>query len=248
VARALRSNLSDEANLNGQALVDAVANEIQLRIMSGELAIGTRLRQEALAEEFGVSRTPVREALRQLQSTGILEVQPRSGAVVRGPSPRDVRESYFVRAELEGVAAELATELITDEQLARLREAAALFRSAVDHFVKQSGSSDRPQLAEAEWPAANDLFHTVILESAGNLRLYETVRHLHLAVPRNLTWLALSQSSRLLSENVQEHDEILRAIEAREPARARQEMRKHVFRSGELVARRFEAGAPRAAA
>jgi DNA-binding GntR family transcriptional regulator len=222
----------------GQALVDELAQRIQLQIMSGELPLGTRLRQETLAEEFGVSRTPVREALRQLQATGMLEILPRRGAAVRGPSPRDIREAYVVRAELEGLAAQQATELITDHELGQLREAAALFSQAVAHFTAP-GERSRV-LSDAEWPSANDLFHEVILRAAGNQRLYETVRHLHLSFPRNLTWLALSESSRLLEENATEHDKILRAIEERQPATARREMQRHIARAGELVAARYE--------
>jgi DNA-binding GntR family transcriptional regulator len=206
--------------------------------MSGELPVGTRLRQETLAEEFGVSRTPVREALRQLQATGMLEILPRRGAAVRGPSPRDIREAYVVRAELEGLAAQLAAELITDAELGRLREAAALFRQSVAHFTAP-GEGSRV-LSDAEWPSANDLFHEVILKAAGNHRLYDTVRHLHLGFPRNLTWSALSESSRLLGENVTEHDKILRAIEDRQPSAARRAMQRHIARAGELVAARYE--------
>lgn len=228
----------EESALAGQALVDHIATKIQTLIMSGDLPSGTRLRQEALAEQFGVSRTPIREALRQLQSSGVLDVQPRRGAVVRGPSSRDIREAYFVRAELEGIAAELAAEHINDEQLTQLQEAAGLFRRSVEKFTRQDASDRSP--VEAQWPAANDLFHQVILAAAGNERLRATVEDLHHSFPRNLTWSALSESSRLLSENAQEHDAILTAIESRQPAAARKAMRRHISRSGELVARRYE--------
>lgn len=229
---------SDEPDLEGQALVDHIATEIQTQIMTGTLPSGTRLRQEALADEFGVSRTPVREALRQLQASGVLEVQPRRGAVVRGPSSRGIREAYFVRAELEGIAAELAAEHITDDQLSQLRKAAEAFRRSVEEFTARDASDRSP--AEATWPAANDLFHQVILAAAGNERLRATVEDLHHSFPRNLTWSALSESSRLLSENAQEHDDILSEIENRHPAAARKAMRRHISRSGELVARRYE--------
>src|ERR1041385_9317135 len=84
-----------------RALVDKLAAGLQARVLSGELPSGTRLRQEALAEEFGVSRTPVREALRKLQAGGLVELQPHRGAVVRGLSAREIRDAYEVRAELE---------------------------------------------------------------------------------------------------------------------------------------------------
>lgn len=231
------SNVSQTRDLAGQALVDELAQRIQLQIMSGELPSGTRLRQETLAEEFGVSRTPVREALRQLQATGMLEILPRRGAAVCGPSPRDIREAYVVRAELEGLAAQLAAELITDSELGQLREAAALFSQAVAHFTAL-GEQSRTR-SDVEWPSANDLFHGLILRASGNHRLHETVRHLHLGF-RYLTWSTLSESSRLLHENVTEHDRILHAIEEHQPATARREMQRHIARTAERVAGRYE--------
>ena len=100
---------------SGQALVDEIAGRIRQQIMSGEIPIGAQLRQAALAAEFGVSRTPVREALRQLQSGGLITVVPNRGAVVHVPSPWDVRAAHEVRAELEGLAAERAATRISDD-------------------------------------------------------------------------------------------------------------------------------------
>jgi DNA-binding GntR family transcriptional regulator len=176
--------------LQGQALVDHLAQQIQARIMSGQLARGTRLRQEALADEFGVSRTPVREALRQLQASGMLEVEPRRGAVVHGPSARDIREAYLVRAELEGVAAELATELINDEQLDLLRAAVDRFQAMANDLASADRSAAPVADADVAWAAANETFHNVILDAAGNRRLRATVEHLYLtgALPRDLAW------------------------------------------------------------
>ena len=77
--------MSATRSADSVSTVERLALAIQSQVLSGEVPVGTRLRQEALAEEFGVSRTPVREALRQLQATGLLEVQPNRGAVVRGP-------------------------------------------------------------------------------------------------------------------------------------------------------------------
>jgi DNA-binding GntR family transcriptional regulator len=221
------------------ALVDQLAAEIQARIMSGDLASGTRLRQGALALEFGVSRMPVREALRQLQSSGIIEITPRRGAVVRGPSAREIREAYIVRAELEGLAAQLAADLITDSGLEQLGQVVELFRTSVEAFTRTS-VSDRPAQRDAGWPAANDLFHEVVLTASGNARLRSTVEDLHRGFPRNLSWLALSENSRLLRANVEEHAVIADAIARHEPAAARDSMKRHILRSGELMTSHFE--------
>jgi DNA-binding GntR family transcriptional regulator len=222
--------------------VERVADGIQAQVLSGEVPIGTHLRQEALAEEFGVSRTPVREALRHLQATGLVELLPNRGAVVRGPSAREIREAYEVRAELEGLAAELAAGRISDRDLLRLREAQALFRESVATLIARRARRPEPWRDESVWVRANDLFHQAILDAAANTRLSDTIADLHRSFPRDLTWAALSQSSRLLEENIVQHEAILEAIEQRDPAEARRRMIEHVRSAGELVTLRFEQG------
>src|SRR5688500_5970879 len=91
-------------------LVSSIADEIRAGIMTGRFSLGSRLRQNSLASEFGVSRTPIREALRWLHAEGVVDLVPNRGAVVRGLTPRELRDAYRVRAELEGLAAELATQ------------------------------------------------------------------------------------------------------------------------------------------
>lgn len=224
-------------------LVDQLAAVLQSRVLSGEIPSGTRLRQEAIASEFGVSRTPVREALRKLQALGVAVLEPHRGAVVRRPTAREVREAYEVRAELEGFAAERAATLITDAQLQRLRKAQRLFERSITTLVsRRRGAPDAYTTwdDDSDWVRANDLFHQAILEAAQNERLLRTIADLHVAYPRALTWSALSGSSALLQENVEQHAAILAAIEARDSAAARRAMGAHVRNAGELVSRRLE--------
>jgi DNA-binding GntR family transcriptional regulator len=224
---------------DGSPLVDRLAAAIQGRIVGGSIPVGTRLRQEALADEFEVSRTPVREALRKLQATGVVELLPNRGAIVRGPSVRDIREAYEVRAELEGLAAELAAGHISDRDLTRLREAEALFRRSVTSLVSRQ-QADPDWTDASSWVQANDLFHQAIFDAADNRRLTATIAALHRSFPRDLTWGALAGNSRLLEENVQQHAAIFAAIEQRDPAEARRRMGEHVRSAGELVTRHFE--------
>lgn len=227
--------------LHGHALVDYIAATLQTRVLRGEIPSGARLRQETLAAEFGVSRTPVREALRTLQASGIVELAPHRGAVVRGPTARDVREAYEVRAELEGYAAELAADRIQEQQLRLLHEAEALFRHSIDSLLegRRSGTA-RTRVEIEDWTRANDLFHQAVLDAAGNARLAATLADLHVSIPRDLTSIVLSESSRLLQENVEEHSTILTAIEGHDPAEARRRMCAHVRHAGALVTLRFE--------
>lgn len=225
---------------DGSPLVDRLASALHARILSGTIPIGSRLRQEALAEEFGVSRTPVREALRKLQATGVVQLQPNRGAVVRGPSARDIREAYIVRAELEGLAAEIAATSIKDRELRHLRDAEKLFRRSVRTLMAGSQGLEQRWDDESDWIRANDLFHQSILDAAGNARLSSMITDLHQSFPRRLTWAALAGSSRLLEENVAQHAAILAAIEEHEPTEAHLRMVEHVRSAGDLVSRHFE--------
>jgi DNA-binding GntR family transcriptional regulator len=224
------------------SLVDRLAATIQARVLSGEIVRGARLPQEALAAEFGVSRTPVREALRKLQAAGLVEVQPNRGAVVRGPSAREIRESYEVRTELEGLAAELATARIADADLLRLREAEELFRMSVGQLVAgvRRRGGDAPWDEHDAWVRANDMFHQAILDAAGNRRLADVLADLRRSFPRELAWSALSANSRRLEDNVLQHGAILEAIERHDGAAARERMVAHIRTAGELVVHYFE--------
>ena len=226
-----------------RALVDKLAATLQARMLSGELVSGTRLRQAALAEEFGVSRTPIREALRKLQANGLIELRPHRGALVRAPSPREIRDAYEVRAELEGLAAELAAQRIHQEQLDLLHRSQAQFREALAHTIelRSSAVAEFDPAEETErWGRANDGFHQTIQAAAANDVLVAMLLHLHRSYPRDLTRTVLGESATLLAENVGEHEAILDAIERRDAAEARALMLKHVRHAGSLVTIRLE--------
>ena len=234
------ANRTRATHHDGSPLVDRLATSLRGQILSGDIPLGSRLRQEALAEEFGVSRTPVREALRKLQATGLVQLLPNRGAVVRGPSARDIREAYVVRAELEGLAAELAATSINDRDLRRLRDAEQLFRRCVHPLMTGDGDDHQSWDDESDWVRANDLFHQAILDASGNARLSAMIAEIHQSFPRRLTWAALAGSSRLLEENVAQHAAILAAIEEHQPEEARRRMIDHVRGAGELISRHFE--------
>jgi DNA-binding GntR family transcriptional regulator len=225
----------------GPPLVDWIAQTIHAGILTGEYPLGSRLPQETLAKRFGVSRTPIREALRMLEAANLVQISPNTGAVVQGPTARSIREAYLVRAELEGLAAELAVPKMTPTALHELRAAEQEFRSAVRELARLDADVETATtFADGAWVHANDSFHEVILKASDNERLHRTIAELHVAFPRNLTWQALSARPSLLSDNVEEHQRILAAIERQEPGAARMHMTYHVLRAGELVAGWFE--------
>ncbi|WP_329242215.1 GntR family transcriptional regulator [Streptomyces sp. NBC_01478] len=216
-------------------LVDDIAARIRARIMNGELAIGKPLRQAALATEFGVSRTPVREALRQLQNGGLIEMQPNRGAVVRVPAPWEVRQAYEVRAELEGMAARRAASRITERGLAALREHNAVLCEAVARAAGEGtgGGSTATR-------AANDCFHTVICEAADNPWLTRMIDRINESFPRNVSSLALAGDERHRQLNIREHEAVIEALAAHDADRADALMREHVISSGEYLTAWYE--------
>jgi DNA-binding GntR family transcriptional regulator len=223
-------------------LVDDLAARIQARILTGEIATGTWLRQEALAHEFGVSRTPVREALRKLQADRFVDVLPQRGALVRGPTASDVSEVYVIRADLEGLAAELCVGLITPDELRRLRDAEEVFRGVV------AGLSASQRQALGEDPAsalalgeADGEFHSAVLEATRLGRLVRVVTDLRRSLPERSGWTALGVEPTLLDEVVIQHARVRAAIERGDGPGARRWMTDHLHRSSDLVVAWFQA-------
>lgn len=199
----------------GVSSADRIVTAMQRGVISGEIAIGTWLRHDAIATEFGVSRTPVREALRVLAAQGVVTIVPNRGARVNGLSIRDVREMGELRAELNGFAAELATAQIDDAQIVVLLRAWDDFRDALD---ADAGAAELGSL----WMEANEKFHRIIVDAAGNRQLQMTLADLHRRVPRNLSFSGYVGSTHRLRQNIAEHEAIARAIADRDASRARQ--------------------------
>ena len=161
---------------------------------------------------------------------------PNQGAVVRGPTVRDVREGYEVRAELEGMAAALAATWITDEHLSELREAEELFRRAIEDSPAGPSTARTGTRGCAPTTSSTRRSRPPPATSACGARSATSTRRSRAASPG-----ARSQAdSRLMAENVEQHSEILAAIERRDPDGARDAMRRHVLRAGELIARWVE--------
>lgn len=218
---------------DGNALVDDLAARIRSKIMSGEIPIGAPLRQADLAAQFGISRTPVREALRQLQTGGLIEVVPNRGAVVRVPVPWEVREAYEVRAELESLAARRAVDRLDDGTVERLRAV----NQAMYERSLAAAQGDAP---EQRTGVDNDEFHSLIYQASGNTRLTRMLVEINDAFPRNVSALVLRENSRHREENFREHEEVLEAFSAGDHDRAAAIMRDHVLRAGEHLAHWYE--------
>jgi len=180
-------------------------------IRTGRLRPGDRLRETELADRLGVSRTPVREAIRQLEADGLVAHAPRQGATVRKLDYAEVMELYEMRAVLEGTAARLAAHAALDieiEELASVNAALAKTRSAEEAF------------------RLNRSFHAALLDAAKNRFLHKSMSSLSKAL-MILGPTTLSETERFASA-VQEHEAVLEALKARDGMAAEQRMRAHI--------------------
>lgn len=213
------------------SLTDEIVLRLEKAILEGVYPPGTHLRQDELCERFGVSRTPVRQALRDLQARNLVVLVPNRGATVRVPSRRDAQEVYAVRAELEGYAAELAAARASP----RLELELAGVTARVVHLAGQLRFGEAPLPAVIELQLAAGDFHRVLQRACGNDRLIGAIQYVERSFPMEYVSLAIANhdDNRLL--NVDEHQAISRAIAARDGNGARQTMKSHVLHLGEKV-------------
>lgn len=248
-----RAGLSvTSADVPKARLVNDLADKIQARISSGEFPPGARLRQELLATEYEVSRTPIREALRQLEAKGVLSQAHRRSAVVSAPSFRHVRESYQVRAELEGLATELAATWISDAQLKLMRETNARFAVAVEDLARHSAMVATEPAGDAQitkemiaaadtWISTNTAFHRIIHEAGDNQRLSAILHDLNVGQIRSIMLSTiLGMDAHRLRLNLTHHERILAQLEQRDPKGARAAMEEHILDAREFVVRWLE--------
>ncbi len=220
-------------------LVERLMVAIRDRINSGEEPVGSWLRQERLAQELGVSRMPVREALRQLQALGIVEIIANRGARVRLPSTLDVIEVYRLRGVLEAHAGAAAAQLITTSQLESLQGANEAFAQIIADV--ESKDPEATATARSRWYEANKTFHSVIIEASGNHLLAEVLDSLRHKIPTTLTWVGLGiDDVRRLKRNLTEHEQILDAITDGDSDRASRLFIAHNEHSSDLLVRALD--------
>ncbi|MFJ9626196.1 GntR family transcriptional regulator [Streptomyces sp. NPDC091280] len=209
--------------LQQKSMQARVAEELRQMIISGELQPGSSLSEMTLSETFGVSRTPIREALKQLQIEGLVEVRPRVGTFVAAPSRREITELFQMKELLEGAAARLLAFRGNVPEVDRLKAA----MTEADEAVR-AGDADRYAQLVHE-------FHELIVVGADNSKLeahYRTLMN-QLAYGR-LVRTSLAQPGRL-TESDHEHHRVLDLILAKDGDAAERVMREHVRRSHQAL-------------
>lgn len=210
-------------------------DRLRTLVISGAAAPGELLGEAALAEEFDVSRTPIREALKQLEREGLVEIRPRVGTFVRKPTAREILELFQLKESLEGLAASL---LAQRGDVPELRE---LIRN-VDREREVVAAGDRAGYAEL----VHDFHHTLVV-GADNQKLRE---HYELLMNQLAYHRIVDQTLALpgrLDDSLSEHGQIVRALQSKDPLAAELATRRHVSRTSEtatLAAYRAEEDQP----
>ncbi len=202
-------------------LRDVVFNTLRRAILKGELKPGERLLEVKLAKKLGVSRTPIREAIRKLELEGLVRMIPRRGAEVAEITEKSLLDVMEVRKALEELCVELACERITEEELAQLKEAAEEFKEIVT-------SKDITRIAEKDVH-----FHDLIYRATDNEKLIQLLNNLREQMYRyRVEYL---KSDTVYLQLIAEHQEIINDLENRSPEAAKRIMGSHIANQIEAV-------------
>lgn len=191
-----------------------VAERLRLMIDSGELEPGSRLNEIDLCNTMGVSRTPLREAIRSLATEGLIELQPNRGASVSVVSREDVSEILPIMAVLEGLGGRLAAVNMAEEKIVQVRKA---------HNKMISNYQNREV---TEYFETNRLIHELVTEGSGNQTLVDTINNLSAKVRRARFSAQMTEES--WAKAVSEHEELIAALEAKDPKRLEAILIQHI--------------------
>ena len=205
----------------------SIYESLREMIAKGLLVTGARIDERAVAEQLGVSRTPLREAIAKLAKEGLIEQRPYRGNFVRAFSPKQVNDLYETRMVLEGFATRRAVENLTDEGLAELTE-------ILDDVQAALAAGDI-----AAYSVADQRFHQVIAHLSGNETVIESLERLRAQV--QLVRLAANRDPDLVERTARERPAILAALRERDADRAARLMEEHIDGVRQTVLKQLEA-------
>ena len=203
-----------------RVLRDEIRDRLIEHILNGKLAPGERIVEMRIAQQFGVSQAPVREALRDLDLLGFVVSSPFRGAIVRQISVEELVQLYPIRAVLEGLAARHAASRINPTTLKKLEGLLATMRTA-------AARGDHRRAVEADFA-----FHLTIVEASGNRLLQQIWDRMRLATT---TFLTVSKSHHSLREIVERHASVVDALRTKDPDAAERTLRMHIEEPGEWL-------------
>jgi DNA-binding GntR family transcriptional regulator len=207
--------------INPRPLHNEVADRVRELITRGELAPGERVNERLLTERFGISRTPLREAMRTLASEGLVKLLPNRGAVVTTITSAGAEDMFQVMGVLEALGGELACQRATDKDIAEIAQLHARMR---EHYV--AGEL-------ANYFDLNQQIHQKIIDCAGNGELSDAYRRISVRI-RRARYMANLSTSRW-DEAMEEHEQILAALIARDRERLKSLLGRHLANKSKVI-------------
>lgn len=202
-------------------LRDVVFQTLRTAILKGDLKPGERLMELQLASKLGVSRTPIREAIRMLEQEGLARTIPRKGAEVAGMTEKDMEDVLQIRCVLEELAARLSCQNITDEEMRELK-------IAMVAFEEKTREGNVVELAKADVT-----FHDIIYRAADNPKLLVLLNNLREQMYRYRT--EYMKDDRIHPVLIREHKEMVKALESRDQELVAREVRQHLRNQEEVM-------------
>lgn len=217
--------MNGASKLHKETTSMAVYRQVYKLVVTGAFVPGEWIRERQLKEMLGVSSTPIREALKMLVQERILESVPHHGVRVKRLSLKEIEDIYVLRAELEGLAAQLAAKRGSEEQFKQMEQLLLLTERKI---------SENNDIQDSELLKLNNDFHDLIVEVSENLALKNALNQIRAGIDliRVMSW---KRNSGRLFETIHQHQLILYAIKARDPYLARVRTEEHIWDSVKLV-------------
>jgi DNA-binding GntR family transcriptional regulator len=212
---------------NHMTLRERIVESIRNAIVNGQLPSGTRIAEPELADKFGISRTPIREAFRQLESEGFISVVPRKGAIVASLSAQDVSNFYDLKMVLEGYAARCAAKTLDAGDISKMETVNRQLETA-------SHKKDLRRILDL-----HNEFHDIFLRACGNEKLHAIVQNMVMQFQRFR--LILATPGRV-EGSIRQHEEIIEAFRRRDPDLAEELVRKNALYGKTLLLRELAKG------
>jgi DNA-binding GntR family transcriptional regulator len=206
-----------------ESIVDRAGRQVQEWIITGEFQPGRQIKEEEISQRLGISRPPVREALKMLEAAGLVVRKPRRGVFVPEMTDKDMWEVYTLKATLYEMATALAVDVITEKQIRKLES----------FLAKMEACVEKNPLDVLRYQSLHRDFHNNIMRIAGNERLRVFARNLHNQVSR-FSYTSLQHSDHLHS-SIQYHREIVNAMKEKNKFLACKLMREHVLNALEVL-------------
>jgi DNA-binding GntR family transcriptional regulator len=209
-----------------RSLHDEIANQLRDMVVDGDLKPGQKVPEPDLCRRFGVSRTPLREALKVLAAEGIIQLLPNRGAVIAQITDEEIEQIFPIMGALEALAGELACERMSEEDLAKLRR---LHKTMIGHYRRGE---------RLPYSKLNRAFHEAIFAAAGNASLSALYQQLIFRI--HAIRFVAKKSAERWAQAVDEHEQMMAALEARDGKKLARILKLHLWNKAEMVKESME--------